>query len=79
LLTGARDFVDVSRGNPRPHTLKGEALARARLTPRTWRLEIVSDGSSEVARPCRLEDGTAIDLAALEELVRKTVIEPARG
>ena len=70
LLTGARDFVDVSRGNPRPHTLKGEALARARLTPRTWRLEIVSDGSSEVARPCRLEDGTAIDLAALEELGR---------
>jgi DMSO/TMAO reductase YedYZ molybdopterin-dependent catalytic subunit len=68
LLTGAGDFVDVSRGNPKPHTLKGEALARARLTPRTWRLEIVGDGSSEVARPCRLEDGSAIDLAALEEL-----------
>ena len=67
-LTGARDFVDVSRGNPMPHTLKGEALAKARLTPETWRLEIVGDGSSEVARPCRLEDGTALDLAALKEL-----------
>ena len=67
-LTRARDFVDVSRGNPKPHTLKGEALAKARLTPETWRLEIVGDGSSEIARPCRLEDGTALDLAALEEL-----------
>jgi DMSO/TMAO reductase YedYZ molybdopterin-dependent catalytic subunit len=67
-LTAARDFIDVSRGNPKPYTLKGEALARARLTPDTWRLEIVGDGSSEVARPRRLEDGTALDLAALQEL-----------
>ena len=67
-LTDAGDFVDVSRGNPKPHTLKGEALAKARLTPRTWRLEIVGDGSSEVARPCRLEDGTALDLDGLKEL-----------
>ena len=52
-LTEAGAFVDVSRGNPKPHTLKGEALSRARLTPRTWRLEIVSDGSSAVARPGR--------------------------
>jgi DMSO/TMAO reductase YedYZ molybdopterin-dependent catalytic subunit len=67
-LTAARDFIDVSRGNPKPYTLKGEALARARLTPETWRLEIVGDSSSEVARPRRLEDGTALDLAALLEL-----------
>jgi DMSO/TMAO reductase YedYZ molybdopterin-dependent catalytic subunit len=67
-LTAARDFVDVSRGKPKPYTLKGDALVRARLTAGTWRLEIVGDGSSEVARPRRLEDGTALDLAALEEL-----------
>ncbi len=67
-LTNAREFIDVSRGNPKPYTLKGEALAKARLTPETWRLEISGDGSSEVARPCRLEDGTALDLAALKEL-----------
>ena len=53
-LTAANDFVDVSRGNPKPFTLKGEALAKARLTPETWRLEIVSDGSAEIARPIRL-------------------------
>jgi DMSO/TMAO reductase YedYZ molybdopterin-dependent catalytic subunit len=67
-LTEAGAFVDVSRGNPRPHTLKGEALSKARLTPRTWRLEIVGDGSSTVARPGRLEDGTALDLDGLKEL-----------
>ena len=67
-LTPARDFVDVSRGNPKPYTLKGEALSQARLTAATWRLEVVGDGSSEIARPCRLEDRTALDLAALQEL-----------
>jgi DMSO/TMAO reductase YedYZ molybdopterin-dependent catalytic subunit len=67
-LTEPKDFVDVSRGNPKPYTLKGEALARARLTAETWRLEIVGDGSSEIARPRRLEDGTALDLASLKEL-----------
>src|SRR5262249_30203411 len=67
-LTEAGDFVDVSRGNPNPHTLRGEARARARLTPETWRLEVVGDGSSELARPCRVDDGSALDLAGLREL-----------
>ena len=67
-LTEPGDFVDVSRGNPKPFTLKGEALSKARLTPSTWRLEIVGDGSSRLARPGRLEDGTALDLAGLMEL-----------
>ena len=51
LLTEAGDFVDVSRGNPKPFTLKGEALAKARLTPETWRLEVVGDGSSRGRAP----------------------------
>jgi DMSO/TMAO reductase YedYZ molybdopterin-dependent catalytic subunit len=68
ILTDALKFVDVSRGNPKPFTLKGEALSKARLTPESWCLEIIGDGSSELARPRRLADGTAIDLAALKEL-----------
>ena len=68
ILTEASDFVDVSRGNPKPYTLKGDALLKARLTAGTWRLEIVGDGSSEIARPNRLEDGTALDFAGLKEL-----------
>ena len=67
-LTEPEKFVDVSRGNPKPFTLKGEALAKARLTSSSWRLEIVGDGSSRVARPSRLEDGTALDMAGLMEL-----------
>ena len=67
-LTNAADFVDVSRGNPKPFKLKGEALVKARLTPEDWRLEVVGDDSSKVPNPRRLEDNTAIDLAALMEL-----------
>jgi DMSO/TMAO reductase YedYZ molybdopterin-dependent catalytic subunit len=58
----------VSRGNPKPFTLKGQALSNARLTPETWRLEIIGDASSQVARPSRLEDSTAFDLAGLKKL-----------
>jgi DMSO/TMAO reductase YedYZ molybdopterin-dependent catalytic subunit len=67
-LTDAGDFVDVSRGRPRPFTLEGQALANARLTPETWRLEIVGDESAEVARPARLENGTALSLDALKAM-----------
>jgi DMSO/TMAO reductase YedYZ molybdopterin-dependent catalytic subunit len=67
-LTIADDFRDVSRGNPRPHTLTGDDLVRARLTPETWRLEIVSDGTSRITRPRLLDDGTALDLPTILEL-----------
>jgi DMSO/TMAO reductase YedYZ molybdopterin-dependent catalytic subunit len=70
-LTDQEKFTDVSRGNPKPFTLKGEALAKARLTPETWRLEIVSDGSTQVEKPRKLADGTAIDLPTLEGLGQK--------
>src|SRR5437868_4510069 len=70
-LTEANAFRDVSRGNPKPFTLQGEALIKARLAPEGWRLEIVSDGSTQIEKPCRLDDGTAIDMATLEELGRK--------
>jgi DMSO/TMAO reductase YedYZ molybdopterin-dependent catalytic subunit len=70
-LTEPDNFTDVSRGNPKPHTLKGEALVKARLTPETWRLEIVSDGSAQIEKPHKLEDNTAIDLPTLEALGKK--------
>jgi DMSO/TMAO reductase YedYZ molybdopterin-dependent catalytic subunit len=64
-LTPASDFRDVSRGSPLPHSLKGEALVSARLTPETWRLEIVAEDQATMAAPRRMEDGTALDFAAL--------------
>jgi DMSO/TMAO reductase YedYZ molybdopterin-dependent catalytic subunit len=67
-LTPSDDFQDVSRGNPIPHTLQGEALIKARLTPETWRLEINAEGKAQVPKPLRQADGTAIDLPALLRL-----------
>src|SRR5437667_8391836 len=66
-LTNQADFNDVSRGSPKPHSLKGNDVVKARLTPETWRLEIVSDGSTQLEKPRKLDDGTAIDLATLEQ------------
>ncbi len=70
-LTDQPRFRDVSRGNPRPHTLKGKALVNARLTPETWRLEIVSDGTTKIERPRTLAAGSALDLPELEKLGRR--------
>jgi hypothetical protein len=76
LITPAEKFRDVSRGDPMPHTLKGDALVQARLTPETWRLEITADKapnpaikeSAGLSKPLTLGDGTALDLPALHEL-----------
>ncbi len=67
-LTFAKDFGNVSRGDPLPYTLKGEALTKARLTPETWRLEIAAEDKAEMARPLRQADGTALDFAGLLKL-----------
>src|SRR5262249_35424665 len=47
-LTKSAEFRDVSRGKPKPFTLAGDGLVKALLTPETWRLEIVSDGSTKI-------------------------------
>jgi DMSO/TMAO reductase YedYZ molybdopterin-dependent catalytic subunit len=67
-LTDPEKFTDVSRGNPKPFTLKGDDLAKARMTAETWRLEVVSDGSAKLEKQLKLDDGTALDMPALLEL-----------
>jgi DMSO/TMAO reductase YedYZ molybdopterin-dependent catalytic subunit len=64
-----------ARGNPSPHSLKGDDLVKARLTPESWRLEIVGDGGAKVEKPRKLDDGTAIDLPALLELGKKHAVK----
>jgi DMSO/TMAO reductase YedYZ molybdopterin-dependent catalytic subunit len=64
-LTDPDDFTDVSRGQPVPHSLKGGALVKARLTAETWRLEILAEGGARLDKPRRLDDGSALDLPAL--------------
>ena len=77
LLTPAESFNTVARGNPKPHTLTGKDLVKARMTPETWRLEITADSRVEpphVTQPARmqaprtLKDGTALDLETLRAL-----------
>ena len=51
ILTPAGSFRDVSRGNPKPHSLTGDALTAARLTPESWRLEVVVDPFTSAAVP----------------------------
>jgi len=71
-LTKPLAFGDVSRGNPNPKTLKGEALVKARLTPETWRLEIVADEKSEVEHS--FSGDNALDYAALLKLGKTRAI-----
>ncbi|MBM3995886.1 MAG: hypothetical protein FJ303_17295 [Planctomycetes bacterium] len=70
-LTVPGQFRDVSRGNPRPHTLRGDDLERARLTPETWRLEILAEGGCTIATPLTLEKRNALSFAGLERLGRQ--------
>ncbi len=67
-LTVPAQFRDVSRGNPKPHTLKGDALVQARLTPETWQLEIVAEGGATLETPRTIEGKNAIDFPTLEKL-----------
>jgi DMSO/TMAO reductase YedYZ molybdopterin-dependent catalytic subunit len=79
VLTPADKFEDVSRGNPLPHKLTGDALLKARLTPDTWRMEITADDAAhegisqkpQVGKALTLADGTALDYAALLELGKR--------
>jgi len=77
LLTPDPEFRDVSRGDPKPHSLSGEKLIEARLTSETWRCEITADPFTEephtkqaatIEKPLTLADGNALDLAKLMEM-----------
>lgn len=73
-LTPAKDFDDVSRGSPVPHTLQSQALIDARLTPETWRLEMFAEEKATIAKPHKLEDNTALDYAGLLRLAKNKTV-----
>ncbi|MES2597989.1 MAG: molybdopterin-dependent oxidoreductase [Verrucomicrobiota bacterium] len=72
-LTPAADFEDVSRGNPKPHALTGDALVRAGLTPETWKLEIQTDETMNaiVTQKAQIGKAVTLDYPALLELGKK--------
>ena len=69
-LTAADDFEDVSRGTPKPHTLSGEALVKAQLTPESWKLEISADETTNtiVTQKTQIERAITLDYPQLLEL-----------
>ncbi|MFM7604348.1 MAG: hypothetical protein ACKO8Z_04020, partial [Prosthecobacter sp.] len=64
-LTPANDFEDVSRGTPKPHSLTGEALVKAKLTPESWKLEISADETTNevVTQKAHIEKAVTLDYA----------------
>src|SRR3954467_9129269 len=75
-FTPAEDFRDVSRGDPRPHSLPDERKRAVGLTRETWRLEVVSDPEHPalLGRQLSRADGTALDFSALLKLAEKHAV-----
>jgi DMSO/TMAO reductase YedYZ molybdopterin-dependent catalytic subunit len=78
-ITKQADFEDVSRGEPVPHTLKGDALVKAGLTLDTCRLEIDAEKPALVDKAMTIEKGNALNYAALLELGKTKAIRYFKG
>ncbi len=72
-LTHPEKFGTVERGKPLPYKLPAEELKAAGMTRETWRLEVVADpaSNSQVERPMRRSDATALDFAGLMAMASK--------
>ena len=77
VLTDGDAFYDVSRGSPKPYSLMGQELLAARLTRKSWRLEITADTFTEsgiinepatLTRQFQTADNTAITFDRLLDL-----------
>jgi DMSO/TMAO reductase YedYZ molybdopterin-dependent catalytic subunit len=79
-LTLPNDFRDVSRGNPKPHSLPDEKKAEVGMTRETWRLEVISDpdNPARLRSPLTIEDGTALDFAGLMKLAETNSVRFAK-
>ena len=75
-LTKQDDFQDVSRGNPKPHSLSEEKRKQVGLTRDTWRLEVIADpkAPAKLRSPLSKKDGTALDFAGLMRLAKEHAV-----
>lgn len=75
-LTHPDEFRDVSRGNPKPHSLPDEARKMAGLTRDTWQLELLSDPKhpAKLRAPMKKADGTALNFNGLMELAKTRAV-----
>jgi DMSO/TMAO reductase YedYZ molybdopterin-dependent catalytic subunit len=75
-FTPPKDFGDVSRGKPVPHTLTEEKRREVGLTRDTWKLEVISDPEhpATLGKQFTRKDNTAIDFAMLMKLAEKHAV-----
>ena len=75
-LTRADDFRDVSRGNPKPHSLSIAERKKVGLTRETWKLEVVSDpeNPAKIRSPLTQKKNTALDFQSLMQLAEKHAV-----
>lgn len=75
-LTKPDDFRDVSRGNPKPHSLDEAKRQEVGLTRDTWKLEVVSDpeNKAQLNSPLTKADNTAFTFPDLMKLAEKHAV-----
>ena len=75
-LTRQSGFRDVSRGNPRPHSLDEAKRKEVGLTRETWSLEVLSDPANKanLRRELSKKDNTAFTFKNLMELAKKHAV-----
>jgi DMSO/TMAO reductase YedYZ molybdopterin-dependent catalytic subunit len=79
-LTTQDDFQDVSRGNPKPHSLDEESRKRVGLTRDSWKLEVLSDPDHPAVLTSELSaaQGTAFDFQQLMQLAKTKSVRFAK-
>lgn len=72
-LTKQDDFRDVSRGNPKPHSLDDATRKSVGLTRESWQLEVAADPESNtrIGDPMTRKNNTAFTFQDLMKLAEK--------
>ncbi len=75
-LTRQSSFKDVSRGNPKPHSLDEAKRKEVGLTRDTWSLEVLSDPGNKASlrRELSKKNNTAFTFKHLMELAKKHAV-----
>ena len=80
LLTVQDEFQDVSRGNPKPHSLPEDQKKQVGLTRDTWSLDVLSDpdNPARLRKELTAKDGTAFDFNGLMQLAETRAVRFAK-
>lgn len=75
-LTRQDRFRDISRGNPKPHSLDEAKRKEVGLTRDTWSLEVISDPENQpqLARELTKKNNTAFTFQQLMELAKQHAV-----